>query len=278
MLIGRQTVVDWVRVLVGSLTRARRAYIMRRTQRWERPASRRPSHISYSVIGVIVNEAWRQRVRVLGPAVDEESRFDGLAAREHSLRGGGRYAPRVGAALLAVLICASVSAARPQSGATGGNGRRNNGSAANSSTTADEADQGPRVPLPGGVHPLARAQFDRGAVADETPASHLLLVLSRPAERQAALEQFLRDAHTPGSASYHGWITPDQFGARFGAQPEDVQRVSAWLTAHGFAIEAVPSNGELYPLLREHRATAQRVRRRDPHLRRERPNASRERA
>ena len=190
-----------------------------------------------------MNEAWRQRVRVLGPAVDEESRFDGLAAREHSLRGGGRHAPRVGAALLAVLICASVSGARPQSGAAGGNGRRNSGSAANSSTTADEADQGPRIPLQGGVHPLARAQFDRGAVADETPASHLLLVMSRPAERQAALEQFLRDAHTPGSASYHGWITPGQFGARFGAQPEDIQRVSEWLTAHGFAIEPVPSNG-----------------------------------
>jgi hypothetical protein len=145
-------------------------------------------------------------------------------------RAGGSLSRGIFVAQLALLICASITSARPQDGAP------------NSGGLAAQANEGPRVPLKGGLHPLAQAQFDRGAIADQTSASHLLLVMARPAERQVALEQFLRDAHTPGSASYHRWITPQQFGMRFGAQPEDIQRVSAWLTAHGFAIEAGSAN------------------------------------
>jgi len=64
----------------------------------------------------------------------------------------------------------------------------------------------------------------------------MIVMLNRPPDRELALTQFLRDAHTAGSPSYHKWINPDEFGARFGARDEDVQQVQAWLQSHGFSV------------------------------------------
>lgn len=92
------------------------------------------------------------------------------------------------------------------------------------------------VTLPGTVNPLARAQFDRGAVSDSFPTGRLLLLLNRPQERTAALNQYLQDVHTPGSAAFHQWLTPAQFGDRFGPADSDVQKISAWLSEEGFQV------------------------------------------
>ena len=92
------------------------------------------------------------------------------------------------------------------------------------------------IALHGSVHPLAQSRFDRGAVADSFPVNRILLVLNRPPERDAALQSFLNDAHTRGSANFHKWITPDQFGERFGPADADVQAASAWLGSHGFRV------------------------------------------
>ncbi len=99
-----------------------------------------------------------------------------------------------------------------------------------------KVDETRRVQLRGTVHPLARPENDRGAVPDTFPADRMIVMLNRPPDRELALTQFLRDAHTAGSPSYHRWITPDEFGARFGARDEDVQQVQAWLQSHGFSV------------------------------------------
>ena len=69
-----------------------------------------------------------------------------------------------------------------------------------------------RVTLKGNVHPLAQAHFDLGAVPDSFPASGMVLLLQRSPEREAALQQFLEDAHRPGSPTFHKWLKPDQLG------------------------------------------------------------------
>jgi hypothetical protein len=99
--------------------------------------------------------------------------------------------------------------------------------------------------LHGTVHPLARAESDQGAVADDFPVRRLLLQMARPAEREQALQQFLSDVHAPGSAVYHQWLTPEEFGARFGAREEDTQAVTGWLESHGFTVERVAKNKSL---------------------------------
>src|ERR1700759_5677202 len=96
-----------------------------------------------------------------------------------------------------------------------------------------------RVTLKGNVRPMPKRAQDLGAVDVSMPASRVLLLLKRPAEQEAALQQFIADAHTPGTASYHHWLTPAQIGAQFGPSDSDVQTVIAWLQSQGFAVAKV---------------------------------------
>ncbi|HEX6495302.1 MAG TPA: protease pro-enzyme activation domain-containing protein, partial [Acidobacteriaceae bacterium] len=96
-----------------------------------------------------------------------------------------------------------------------------------------------RITLKGNVRPMPRRARDLGAVDINAPASRVLLLLKRPAEQEAALQQFIQDAHTPGSASYHHWLTPAQLGSQFGPADSDVQAVVAWLQSQGFAVAKV---------------------------------------
>ena len=96
-------------------------------------------------------------------------------------------------------------------------------------------DENNLVVLKGNVHPLARAEFDRGAVADEQPLNRLLLLLQRSANQESALRQLLDDQQSKSSSNYHAWLTPEQFGKQFGPADDDIQSVTQWLTSQGFA-------------------------------------------
>ncbi len=100
-------------------------------------------------------------------------------------------------------------------------------------------DEAKLVTLHGNVHPLAQARYDMGTAPDSLAADRMLLLLNRPAERQAALQRFMKEMHTRGSASYHQWLTPEQFGERFGPADSDVQTVVGWLKSHGFKVSRV---------------------------------------
>ena len=67
----------------------------------------------------------------------------------------------------------------------------------------------------------------------------MLLMLNRPAEREAALHQFLVEAHSRGSSKFHKWITPEQFGELFGPADSDIQTATGWLSSHGFRVARV---------------------------------------
>ncbi|HEY0760232.1 MAG TPA: Ig-like domain repeat protein, partial [Acidisarcina sp.] len=53
----------------------------------------------------------------------------------------------------------------------------------------------------------------------------------------AALKAYLAALQTPGSTSYHKYLTPEQFGARYGTADADIQAVSMWLQGHGLAVK-----------------------------------------
>src|SRR5713226_9265693 len=95
-------------------------------------------------------------------------------------------------------------------------------------------DENNLVVLKGNVHPLARAEFDQGAVADGQPLNRMLLLLQRSADQESALRQLLDDQQSKSSPNYHAWLTPEQFGIQFGPADADVQAVTQWLTSHGF--------------------------------------------
>ncbi len=95
------------------------------------------------------------------------------------------------------------------------------------------------VQLKGNIHPLARPEFDRGVVPDSQPMSRMLLLLQRSPGQETALQLMIDAQQTKGSASYHTWLTPEQFGQQFGPSDEDMQAVTDWLTHQGFQIAKV---------------------------------------
>lgn len=104
-------------------------------------------------------------------------------------------------------------------------------------------DNHQRVTLQGNVHPLARPEFDRGALSDAAPMRRMLLVLKRSDDQEAALRKLLDDQQDKSSQSYHVWLTPQQFGQQFGPAASDVQAITGWLASQGFAGIKVAASG-----------------------------------
>jgi subtilase family serine protease len=97
-----------------------------------------------------------------------------------------------------------------------------------------------RVTLEGNTRPEANAKNDRGLVSDGLALEHMQLQLRRPAEQEAALEQYIEDLQTPGSANYHNWLSAEQFG-EYGLAKQDLDAIKTWLQSHGFTVMAYPS-------------------------------------
>ena len=107
-------------------------------------------------------------------------------------------------------------------------------------------DDDQRVTLSGNRHPLAIAQHDAGKVAPDYRMEHMLLTLLPDAAQQDALDQLLDAQHNPESPYFHQWLTPEQYGERFGVSEADAAQVTAWLQAHGMEVEEVtPGRGSI---------------------------------
>jgi subtilase family serine protease len=94
------------------------------------------------------------------------------------------------------------------------------------------------VELSGSTRSAANAANDRGRVDDSLMLEHMQMLLNRPPEMQAALNQLVEDLHNPASPMFHQWLTAAQFEARFNPSREDVAAVTEWLQVHGFVVNA----------------------------------------
>jgi hypothetical protein len=100
-------------------------------------------------------------------------------------------------------------------------------------------DDAVRITLTGNTHPLARAEFDRGEAPPDLPMKRMLLVLKRSPEQETVLQGLVDDQQDKHSASYHQWLTPEEFGARFGPADSDIAAVTNWLKVSGFEVTQV---------------------------------------
>ena len=95
------------------------------------------------------------------------------------------------------------------------------------------------VRLPGSTHPLVRTAKELGRAPTDLPLQRILLQLTSSPEQEAALRQLLAEQQDPASPRYHVWLSPEQFGERFGASSEDIATIARWLESRGFEVKEI---------------------------------------
>jgi subtilase family serine protease len=110
----------------------------------------------------------------------------------------------------------------------------------------DYIDDERRIVLHGNRHPLATAAHDTGAVSDDYRMERMILTLKPDATQQAALELLIAAQNDPASPRYHQWLTPKQYGQRFGVSENDLEQIGDWLGTHGLdLVEIGPSRSSI---------------------------------
>ncbi|HEY2547833.1 MAG TPA: protease pro-enzyme activation domain-containing protein, partial [Candidatus Acidoferrum sp.] len=100
-------------------------------------------------------------------------------------------------------------------------------------------DESSLVVLRGNRHPLAMPANDRGEVPPDLPMERMVLVLTRDAVAESSLQSLLARQQDKSSPDFHSWLSPAQFGERFGVSSADLQTLTSWLTSHGFRVNRI---------------------------------------
>jgi subtilase family serine protease len=95
------------------------------------------------------------------------------------------------------------------------------------------------TPLKGSLHPLAQPAHDAGRVPADTKLNSVSILFNRSAAQQADLDALIAAQQNPSSPQYHKWLTPEQFGKRFGMAQADLDKITTWLEQQGFSIDMV---------------------------------------
>ena len=105
---------------------------------------------------------------------------------------------------------------------------------------------GPKIALRGNVHGLATPENDLGRADGSRPMQGVTLEFHPLPAQQKDLDTFLAELGDRSSPNYHKYITPKQFGQRFGMSSNDLNKVIAWLQSEGFTnIKVANSRNEI---------------------------------
>ncbi len=96
--------------------------------------------------------------------------------------------------------------------------------------------------MEGNVHPFVREGRDLGRADASLGMQRVTIMFKSTGEQQAALDTLLAEQQDPASANYHRWLSPEEFGDRFGLSQADVDKVASWLRGQGFTIDEMARN------------------------------------
>jgi hypothetical protein len=96
-----------------------------------------------------------------------------------------------------------------------------------------------RVTLRGNVNPAAKNAQDKGPAPETLQANRLMLVLKRSPQQESELSTYLQAVQDPKSPQFRVFVTPEEFGRRFGISDIDLNKVEGWLTNSGFRVAGV---------------------------------------
>ncbi len=88
------------------------------------------------------------------------------------------------------------------------------------------------------MRPEANRRADRGPLPASTGLSDLALLI-KPGP---GLDRLLAEQRDPLSPNFRRWLSPEEFGARFGLSDNDWNQVAAWMRSQGLTVEP-PSRG-----------------------------------
>lgn len=106
-------------------------------------------------------------------------------------------------------------------------------------STSLAVDDSVRVTIRGNVHPYARPEARLGPTSRTLPMERMVLLLAKRPGAEAALDSLIAAQHNPKSSQYQHWLTPEEYGRRFGISDRSVASVRSWLESHGFRVEEV---------------------------------------
>lgn len=121
--------------------------------------------------------------------------------------------------LLAALICAAAVAQQ--------------------SRISAQIDGAQTVVLKGTVPPWVKSGSDLGPLDPSKKLDYVTMLLQPSAEQEAARKQLLADQQNPNSENYHKWLTPEEYGDRFGLSRSDIAAINRWLQMQGFKVVEV---------------------------------------
>jgi hypothetical protein len=96
-----------------------------------------------------------------------------------------------------------------------------------------------RVAVRGTTSSLLAKSVDTGRMAGGQNLGRMLLLLAPTAEQEQAAEELITALHDPSLPSYHKWLTPTEFGQRFGVADSDAAQVQQWLQGQGLTVHEV---------------------------------------
>jgi len=90
------------------------------------------------------------------------------------------------------------------------------------------------VALRGNIHGFAKPENDLGRADGSRPMQGIIVAFHPSEVQQKDLDRFIAELGDRSSPNYHKYLTPKQFGQRFGMSWNDLNKVIAWLQSEGF--------------------------------------------
>ncbi|HEX8925878.1 MAG TPA: Ig-like domain repeat protein, partial [Terriglobales bacterium] len=99
-----------------------------------------------------------------------------------------------------------------------------------------------RIAISNSTTPLVSRSVDAGRMSPTTKLGRMILMLAPSTEQEKAAAALVAAQHDPKSKLYHKWLTPAEFGQRFGVADADAAQVKAWLESNGLTVHEVANS------------------------------------
>ena len=106
-------------------------------------------------------------------------------------------------------------------------------------------DNGKRITLVGHLPSAVRRSTDLGRLPANTPVGSMIMLLQSSPEQKHELRKVLDQQQDKNSANFHQWMTPEEFGDRFGIDDSDIAQVKTWLQQQGLTVDEVAKSKRL---------------------------------